>query len=88
MSNDNLALLATVAYAKITDISNSNIIQRNLTDIELSTEQAKKFTDIYDIIAHKPNTSNGYSGTIVKNKKQMRFLCYIGGQRLIQKLIY
>ncbi|MEE3732363.1 S8 family serine peptidase [Mannheimia haemolytica] len=69
MSNDNLALLATVAYAKITDISNSNIIQRNLTDIELSTEQAKKFTDIYDIIAHKPNTSNGYSGTIVKNKK-------------------
>ncbi|STY64257.1 Uncharacterised protein [Mannheimia haemolytica] len=42
MSNGNLALLATVAYAKITDISNSNIIQRNLTDIELSTEQAKK----------------------------------------------
>ncbi|QLB42438.1 hypothetical protein HV560_06230 [Mannheimia pernigra] len=35
----------------------------------MSTAQAEKFTNIYDIIAHKLNTSNGYSGTIVKNKK-------------------
>ncbi len=67
MSNDNLALLATATYAKFTDISDSDRIQKNLIDIKLSKEQAKKFTDTYDIIAHQSNTASGYSGTLVIN---------------------
>ncbi|NBI14126.1 hypothetical protein GVX81_11155 [[Haemophilus] felis] len=64
MSNDNMALLATASYVDFQDINN---IPKALTK-EMSNEQAKKFTDTYEIIAHQPNTASGYSGTIVKNK--------------------
>lgn len=69
MSNDNLALLAAVSYAKLENITNANSIQDALIIAEIPESQTQEFTNTYELIAHKPNTSNGYSGTIVKNKK-------------------
>lgn len=68
MSNDNLALLAAAAYGKFTDIKYDKEIQEALKKEKISREQAKKFTDTYEILAHQANTANGYSGTIVRNK--------------------
>ncbi|NBI14146.1 hypothetical protein GVX81_11285, partial [[Haemophilus] felis] len=56
MSNDNLALLAAAAYGEFTEINNSNKIQDALTKVEMSNEQAEKFTDTYEILLHQPNT--------------------------------
>ncbi|NBI14138.1 hypothetical protein GVX81_11230 [[Haemophilus] felis] len=70
MSNDNLALLAAAAYGEFDKVNNNNDIQKNLTQkVKMSDIQAKQFTDTYEIIAHQPNTSSGYSGTIVRNRE-------------------
>ncbi|QLB40427.1 DUF6792 domain-containing protein [Mannheimia pernigra] len=68
MSNDNMALLAAASYADFKDVKDSNSLQKALIR-EMPEAQAEKFTNTYELIAHKTNTSNGYSGTIVKNKK-------------------
>ncbi|OZN24491.1 hypothetical protein CFY87_08465 [Actinobacillus seminis] len=68
MSNDNLALLAAVAYGKFNDIKNTEEVQKILKKEIISQEQAEKFTATYEILAHQANTANGYSGTIVRNK--------------------
>ncbi|NBI13549.1 hcalcium-binding protein, partial [[Haemophilus] felis] len=69
MSNDNMALLAAAAYGKFTDINDIDKTKKALTDEKISESQAKKFTDTYEILLHKPNTASGYSGTFVRNKK-------------------
>ncbi|AGI35581.2 hypothetical protein HW40_12380 [Mannheimia haemolytica] len=68
MSNDNMALLAAASYVDFSVIKDPQRFQEALTR-EMSTTQVEKFTNTYELIAHKTNTSNGYSGTIVKNKK-------------------
>ncbi|MBN6710701.1 hypothetical protein JFL47_05570 [Haemophilus haemoglobinophilus] len=79
MYNDNLALLAAAAYGEFPEKNKTgnvrddkaqidNIHDTLTTKAEMSNEQAGKFTDTYEIIAHQPNTASGYSGTIVKNK--------------------
>lgn len=68
MSNDNMALLAAASYADFKDIKNTQSIQKALSDEKIYTSQIQKFTDTYEILAHRANTANGYSGTIVKNK--------------------
>ncbi|MDD7544858.1 hypothetical protein [Actinobacillus porcinus] len=79
MSNNNLALLAAAAYGKFHNLNNKDEIQDNLKIENLSESQARSFTDTYDIIAHQSNTANGYSGTLVINKKtNQMFLLHRG----------
>lgn len=69
MSNDNLALLAASSYGLFKNTNDIKIIQQALLDQSISYDHAVKFTETYKIIAHQANTSSGYSGTIVQNKK-------------------
>ncbi|AUI66239.1 MULTISPECIES: hypothetical protein [Glaesserella] len=60
MSNDNLALLAAASYGEFSEINNKKEIQNSLKKVEISEFQANKFTDTYEILAHKPNTEKSH----------------------------
>lgn len=66
MLNNNFSLLSAMAYANFSNINikDVTIVRDKLLSQYITREQAKNFTDNYDILAHQSNTASGYSGSI------------------------
>ncbi|WP_169740871.1 hypothetical protein, partial [Stenoxybacter acetivorans] len=85
------ALLAQASYAYLENFKDKNgdykesIVQDALIDVDrgsFASNQAENFVKNYEVISHQPNTSSGFSATILRNKESNENIFSIRGTEL------